>query len=160
MAAGVITSHNVFLYFLSRLFCYFVHFFAKCFLFCGVRWFNYDIVVTSQWKYLINCGTNVVNVTVHHGARWLPMSLSTSSLIHCICVLAMCCSARSVWLHLFVRNLIKFWILESRGNFTAVSNDMKLVHWPLTGGLLELVHWGEDWVGPQPTQAPPCWIKL
>jgi len=38
------------------------------------------------------------------------------------------------------------------GNYSATSNNMKLVHWPLTGGLLQLVQrWG-DWAGPQPTQ--------
>ena len=31
---------------------------------------------------------------------------------------------------------------------------MKLVHWPLTGGLLHLVQRGRDWVEPQPTQSP------
>ena len=31
---------------------------------------------------------------------------------------------------------------------------MKLVHWPLMGGLLHLVQRGGDWAGPQPTQAP------
>jgi len=42
------------------------------------------------------------------------------------------------------------------GNYSATSNNMKLVHWPLMGGLLHLVQQGEDWPGPQPTQAPPC----
>jgi len=32
---------------------------------------------------------------------------------------------------------------------------MKLVHWPLTRGLLHLVQRAGDWLGPQPTQAPP-----
>jgi len=27
---------------------------------------------------------------------------------------------------------------------------MKLVQWPLMGGLLHLVHRGGDWAGPQP----------
>jgi len=44
--------------------------------------------------------------------------------------------------------------LESRGNYSATSNDIKLViHWPLMGGLLHLVQRGGDWVGPQPAQA-------
>ena len=30
---------------------------------------------------------------------------------------------------------------------------MKLVHWPLVGGLLHLVQRGGDWAGPQPVQA-------
>jgi len=36
--------------------------------------------------------------------------------------------------------------LESRGNYSATSNNMKLVHWPLMGGLLHLVHRGGDWL--------------
>ena len=28
--------------------------------------------------------------------------------------------------------------LKSRGNYSAASNNMKLVHWPLMGGLLHL----------------------
>jgi len=32
---------------------------------------------------------------------------------------------------------------------------MKMVHWPLMGGLLHLVQRRGDWAGPQPAQAPP-----
>ena len=39
-----------------------------------------------------------------------------------------------------------------RGNYSATSNDMKLVHWPLMGGLLHLVQWRREWVGPQPSR--------
>jgi len=45
------------------------------------------------------------------------------------------------------------------GNYSATSNNMKLVHWPLMGGLLRLVQRGEDWAVPQPAQAPPCCTK-
>jgi len=38
--------------------------------------------------------------------------------------------------------------LESRGSYSATSNNMKLVHWPLMGRLLHLVQ-------PQPAQSPP-----
>ena len=38
--------------------------------------------------------------------------------------------------------------LKGRGNYIATSNNMKLVHWPLTGGLLHLVQRGGDWAGP------------
>ena len=38
------------------------------------------------------------------------------------------------------------------GNYSATSNNMKLVHWPLFGGLLHLVQRGGDWAGPQPAQ--------
>ena len=40
--------------------------------------------------------------------------------------------------------------LEFRGNYSATSNNMKLVHWPVMGGLLHLVQRGGDWAGPQP----------
>jgi len=36
---------------------------------------------------------------------------------------------------------------------------MKLVHWPLMGGLLHLVQRGGDWAGPQPAQAPSRYTK-
>ena len=36
---------------------------------------------------------------------------------------------------------------------------MKLVHWPLTGGLLHLVQQGGAWVGCSPAQSPPCCTK-
>jgi len=39
------------------------------------------------------------------------------------------------------------------------SNNMKLVHWPLMGGLLHLVQRGGDWAGPQPAQSPPRCTK-
>jgi len=49
--------------------------------------------------------------------------------------------------------------LESRGNYSATSTNMKLVHWPLVGGLLHLVQRGGDWAGPQPTQTHFCCIN-
>jgi len=49
--------------------------------------------------------------------------------------------------------------LECRGNYSATLNNMKLIHWPLMGGLLHLVQWGGAWAGPQPAQAPPRCIK-
>jgi len=50
--------------------------------------------------------------------------------------------------------------LEFRGNYTATSNNIQLVHWPLMGGLLRLVQRGGDWAGSQPAmQAPPRCIK-
>jgi len=45
--------------------------------------------------------------------------------------------------------------LESKGNYSATSNNTKLVHWPLMGRLLHLVQRGGDWAGPQPAQASP-----
>jgi len=49
--------------------------------------------------------------------------------------------------------------LESRGNYSATSSNMKLVHWPLVSGLLHLVQRGGDWAVPQPAQAPPHCTK-
>ena len=37
--------------------------------------------------------------------------------------------------------------LQNRRNYSATSNNMKLVHWPLMGGLLHLVQQGGDWAG-------------
>ena len=34
--------------------------------------------------------------------------------------------------------------LDSRGNYSATSSNMNLVHWPLMGGLLHLVQRGGD----------------
>ena len=46
--------------------------------------------------------------------------------------------------------------LEISSNYSATSNNMKLVHWTLVGGLLYLVQRGGDWAGLQPAQALPC----
>jgi len=47
--------------------------------------------------------------------------------------------------------------LMCTGNYSATSNNMKLEHWPLMGGLLQLLQQGgqgaRTW--PQPTKAPP-----
>jgi len=40
--------------------------------------------------------------------------------------------------------------LESKGTYSATSNNMTLVHWPLIFGLSHLVHRGGDWAGPHP----------
>ena len=44
--------------------------------------------------------------------------------------------------------------VDSKGNYSATSNNTKLVHWLLMGGLLRLVQQGGDWAGPQAAQAP------
>jgi len=45
--------------------------------------------------------------------------------------------------------------LESRGNYSVTSNNMKLVHWPLTGKLLHFVQRGGDWAGRSPPRQRP-----
>jgi len=51
--------------------------------------------------------------------------------------------------------------LKCKGNYIVTSNNIKLLHWPLTGALLHLVQRGGGlgWAGPQPAQAPPRCIK-
>jgi len=44
--------------------------------------------------------------------------------------------------------------LEFRVNYSATSNNMESVHWPLMVGLLYLVQRGEDWAGPNVTAHP------
>ena len=43
-----------------------------------------------------------------------------------------------------------------RGSYSAILNNMKLIHWPLMGGLLYLVQWGGEWAA---TQSPPHCTK-
>ena len=50
-------------------------------------------------------------------------------------------------------------ILWSAEANSATSNDMKLVHWLVMGGLLHLVQRGGDRAGPQPAQSPPRCTK-
>jgi len=44
--------------------------------------------------------------------------------------------------------------LDSKGNYSATSNNTKLVHWPLMGGLLHLVQRGGAWTGCGPPSPP------
>ena len=45
------------------------------------------------------------------------------------------------------------------GSYSATSNNMKLVHWPLMGGLIRLVQRGGAWAGWRSAQSPPCCTK-
>jgi len=52
--------------------------------------------------------------------------------------------------------------LDSKGNYRATSNNTKLVHWPLMGGLLHLVNMVQRegaWTGCGPAQVPPRCTK-
>ena len=49
--------------------------------------------------------------------------------------------------------------LQRKANYSATSNYMKLVHWPLMGGLLHLVQLGWAWAGCGPAQSPPRCTK-
>jgi len=43
----------------------------------------------------------------------------------------------------------KYQLTLYSSNYSATSNNMKLVHWPLMGQLLHLVQRGGDWAGPK-----------
>ena len=49
--------------------------------------------------------------------------------------------------------------LMGTANYSAISNNMKLVHWPLVGGQLHLVQQRDTWAGSGPAQAPPRCTK-
>jgi len=49
--------------------------------------------------------------------------------------------------------------LDSKGNYSAISNNTKLVYWPLMDGLLHLVQPGWAWAGWSPAQFPPRCTK-
>jgi len=57
-----------------------------------------------------------------------------------------------------LRQLISFLVnaLDSKGSYSATSNNTKLVHWPLMSGLLHLVQRGRDgaWAGCGPAWVP------
>jgi len=44
--------------------------------------------------------------------------------------------------------------LDSKGNYIATSDNIKLVHWPLMSGLSHLVQRGGAWAGCGPCQSP------
>ena len=74
-------------------------------------------------------------------------------------VVEVSCSASSLDSEICHETLCNLNPLTGTGNYIATSNNMKLVHWPLMGGLLHLVQRGEDWAGPQPAQATPRCTK-
>jgi len=49
--------------------------------------------------------------------------------------------------------------LDSKRNYSATSNNTKLVHWPFMGGLLHLVQRGGSWAGCGPAQSSPRCTK-
>jgi len=49
--------------------------------------------------------------------------------------------------------------LNSKDNYSATSNNTKLVHWPLMGGLLHLIQRGGAWAGCSLAQSPPRCTK-
>ena len=61
-----------------------------------------------------------------------------------------CLLCRAVRIFLYA---VVFNPLDSKGNYSATSNNMKLVHWPLMGGLLHWVQRGWAWAGCAPAQS-------
>ena len=84
----------------------------------------------------------------HTGAHESASSIDSPTSVHNISLLLM-----HTYLQLLFNSLL------GTGNHSATWNNMKLVHWPSMGGLLQLLQWGGDWAGPQPTQAPPRCTK-
>ena len=100
---------------------------------------------TGAWRSSVVTGTCwqaslTASMTDHEAISSARLWLTSSSHRHC----------RYDKRHLSMR---QFNPLMVTGNYSATSNNTKLVHWPLMGGLLHLVQrWG-DWAGPQPAQA-------
>ena len=67
-----------------------------------------------------------------------------------------CCGCRR---RILFRRSGLFNPLDPIGNYSATSNNTKLVHWPLMGGLLHLVQRGAAWAGCGPAQSPPRCTK-
>jgi len=81
-------------------------------------------------------------ITSAYGERTRVSQDTVSSVILCAPSLADRVSAGHNW----------FNPLEFRGNYSATSNNMKLVHWPMMGGLLHLVYGQGDWAGEAPAR--------
>ena len=136
-----------------------------CFLLV-LTWQNITIVVKSKSRTKMGragSGPEFHVQSLHCGPGWVgSRKLDPSPTLTC-------CHARGVVAWDLGHEPLNFdqvpnfetWFnpLECRGNYTATSNNMKLVHWPLMGGLLHLVQRGGDWAGPQPAQAPPRCTK-
>ena len=128
-------------------------FLAVCLTCCFCWYFKLIIIVLLQRKLLA--------IYLHHDQSIFANVFCSQVL--CAESLASFLSANFItWAwdltHAFNREKYVFlWInaLQCKDSYSATSNNMKLVHWPLMGGLLHLVQQGGDWVGPQPTQSPP-----
>jgi len=60
-----------------------------------------------------------------------------------------------IWLHFYDSVSRRTFNPLHSGNYSATSNNTKLVHWPSMGGLLHLVQrWG-DWAGPAAARPDP-----
>ena len=58
-----------------------------------------------------------------------------------------------------ISGIVNINLLMDTGKYSATLNNMKLVHWPLMGGLLHSVQREGTWAGPQPAQVPPRCTK-
>ena len=118
------------------------------------NWYDvYRRDIQSQWK---TNRKSYLSYTVYDKYDFLLV-------FHCDCMSRF----RDITTDLLVENLrfsqfyppVSFNPLKRRDNYIATSNNTKLVHWPLMGGLLHLIQRGGDWAGPQPAQAPPRCTK-
>jgi len=117
-----------------------------------------DPLSRSRCRGLINTYFNMLNLILQlkylqSNTRWHSVRIARwQCLFPGLCV--MC-----VWLLSNAHVYVYINPLMGTGNYCAASNNMKLVHWPLMGGLLHLVQREGDWAGPQPVQAPPRCTK-
>ena len=81
--------------------------------------------------------------------RWLAFLLYL--FILCNWLHLQCC-VRDHRLYVFL--IVALNRFDSKGNYSATSNNTKLVHWQLMDGLLHLVQQGGAWAGCGPAQSP------
>jgi len=93
-----------------------------------------------------------------HGGRWVSSVLTACFIFY---VTQMCEAVKHIYewttdktSSLFINPL------DSKDNYSATSNNTKLVHWPLIGGLLHLVQRGGAWAGCGPAQSPPRFLAV
>ena len=146
-----------------------------------MNWRSYVILIIAVRFFETQCsifspggGEGLWGSSYSIPANYLPLSVSYLAPTDCIWSTETQTSAYSKWCYqtqtvlLYVRIQTTTEIadcrsvispvnpLECRGNYSATSNDMKLTHWPLMGGLLHLVQRGADWAGTQPSLYTKC----
>ena len=96
-----------------------------------VPWRCVVVVVTSPAERTVED----TSCTKHHQTTRLTFSIDHTQQHLRPCTREVCQSSLTLW-----------WAC----NYSATSNNMKLEHWPLMGGLSHLAQRGGDWAGPQP----------
>jgi len=92
-------------------------------------------IVRQQLSFCLQLLVSFHNV-VNTDLQWF----TTASALHCIVVRRMLIRG-SIDEFNFIQLVNP---LECKGNYSATSNNLKSIHWPLIGGLLYLVQWGGE----------------